>query len=250
MIAALSRWSVLPLLVLSLGCPQSRGYRGPINVPGMWPAAHEDEVLQSGVYVLWGARPPIPVRELRASCEDERVCRAVVRAGERYPELLVFGTGPGVTLVTLHYVHPGLETPQEHRVAVTFLPPVVSAYLRAGADLPSDRLPARLEVEGQEAVCRRIYGGGLKSGIPGTARSDVPVFECELDWLEHEGLRRRRRCQTACLAKARFSACLTLAGQRIASVTAYTHVTDRGVFQGFRQVAHTGAPAPECALPK
>ena len=216
---------VVCLFSLAVGC--SKPYSRPISFPEKWPALDTTRYISMYVSISGGARTPLAATEVKASCEDATVCKALVDPKDRWPRLDVVALAAGSTNVSISYYHPVLKKRFSHKMAVSFVagsfaklelhkavpakgrPVMVTGF----PDMPPSlrRFPLRCE--------RVTFGEGLVSGPPSHT---VITYTCSRPAEKIAGKARYIACRGMCPG-ADFSRqiCVEEKGGKVAAMTYY-----------------------------
>ena len=211
--------------VLASGC--SKPYSKPIAFPDKWPALDTTRYISMYVSISGGSRTPKAAVEVKASCKDATVCKALVDTKDRWPRLDIVALAAGSTSVSISYFHPVLKKRFSHSMEVTFVdgsfaklelhknvpaegkPAMVSGF----PDLPPSlrKFPLRCE--------RSTLGQGLVSGPP---THTVITFTCSRPMEKVSGKAHFIACKGRCPgADFTRQICVEEKGGKVAAMTYY-----------------------------
>ena len=222
--------SVLTAIMLAValagGC--SKPYSRPITFPETWPALDTTRYISMYVSISGGARPPRAAEQVKASCEDAAVCKALVDPKDTWPRLDVVALKAGSTTVAISYFHPVLKKRFEHRMAVSFVAGAF-ASLELHKDVPAKGRPVMVSgfpnmpprLSRYPLRCERVtFGKGMVSGPP---KHTIISYSCSSPMEKVSGKAHYIACKGMCPG-ADFSRqiCVEEKGGKVAAMTFYS----------------------------
>ena len=211
--------------ILAAGC--SKPYSDPIAFPDTWPALDTTRYISMYVVISGGSRAPKAAVEVKASCEDAKVCNARVDTKGRWPRLDVVAAAAGSTRVAISYFHPVLKKRFEHKMAVSFVKGSF-AELELHRDVPAKGRPVMYtgfpdmppSLRQYPLRCERSsYGKGVVSGPPA---HPVITYTCSRPAEKVAGKAHYIACKGMCPgADFTRTICVEEKGGKVAAITFY-----------------------------
>ncbi len=210
---------------LAAGC--SKPHSKPITFPDSWPALDTTRYISMYVSIPGGSRAPMAAAEVKATCQNAKVCKATVDTRERWPRLDVIALSAGSTKVEISYFHPVLKKRFEHSMAVSFIAGSFGE-LELHKDVPDKGRPVMYtgfpdmppSLRQYPLRCERSsFGKGVVSGPP---THSVVTYTCSRPAEKVAGKAHYIACKGSCPgADFTRTICVEEKGGKVAAMTFY-----------------------------